>query len=72
MTTSTATHLLTPPQREAVTELARAYHDYLFCVTDYRQHLIAAVKRLLAAQDALAINLIPRSALLLHLDAEAA
>lgn len=71
MTTNTATFLFTPPQREAIAELARAYASFHF--DSGRTTLVKdAAQRLLAAQDAVGVELVKRDVLADFIQREAA
>lgn len=53
----------TPPARDAVVELAEAYHRYLVHSAGATEHRKMAATRLLAAQDAFGLELISRRVL---------
>lgn len=67
-----ATFLLTPPQREAVIELARAFNFYSYSITygSDRKIRAEAARRLLNAQDALGIQLERTDTLQFYIDRE--
>lgn len=69
-TKNTATYLLTPPQRRAVIELARAYAAVMTCDND--EVWLDVLRRLLNAQDILGVELFERDKLLSYLKREAA
>lgn len=68
MTTNPATFLLTPPLREAVTELAHAFADW--SMNDDPGE--ARGRRLLRAQEVLGIELVNSAALAAYVGREAA
>jgi len=72
MTTNPATFLMTKPHREAVVELALAYHHYIDSLNfPYeKKDLADAARRLIAAQDALGVQMVPTNGLQPLIDRE--
>lgn len=68
MTKNNATFLFTPPQREAVIELAHAFADWSMNDDPGEER----GRRLLKAQDVLGIELVNRAALAAYVGQEAA